>query len=142
MYERKDTFWRVCPVYCLEYMRYDWFVMLHTRGYFFCLKGLGADGLTALNLAIPIYSFVHGSGLMLGMGGATKYSIYRGQGETESADKIYTNTLYVLAVFAVMLMVTGIFFSGKLSMLLGADGKIRGMTRTYLQVILLFPRRS
>ena len=105
---------------------------------FFVSRGLGADGLTALNLAIPIYSFVHGSGLMLGMGGATKYSIYRGQGETESADKIYTNTLYVLAVFAVMLMVTGIFFSGKLSMLLGADGKIRGMTRTYLQVILLF----
>ena len=105
---------------------------------FFVSRRLGADGLTALNLAIPIYSFVHGSGLMLGMGGATKYSIYRGQGETESADKIYTNTLYVLAVFAVMLMVTGIFFSGKLSMLLGADGKIRGMTRTYLQVILLF----
>ena len=76
---------------------------------FFVSRGLGADGLTALNLAIPIYSFVHGSGLMLGMGGATKYSIYRGQGETESADKIYTNTLYVLAVFAVMLMVTGIF---------------------------------
>ena len=46
---------------------------------FFISKGLGADGLTALNLAIPIYSFVHGSGLMFGMGGATKYSIYRGQ---------------------------------------------------------------
>lgn len=45
---------------------------------FFVSRGLGADGLTALNLAIPIYSFVHGSGLMLGMGGATKYSIYRG----------------------------------------------------------------
>ena len=46
---------------------------------FFISKGLGAAGLTALNLAIPIYSFVHGSGLMLGMGGATRYSIYKGQ---------------------------------------------------------------
>ena len=44
---------------------------------FFVSNGLGANGLTALNLAIPIYSFVHGSGLMFGMGGATKYSSYR-----------------------------------------------------------------
>ena len=34
---------------------------------FFVSKGLGTDGLTALNLAIPIYSFIHGSGLMIGM---------------------------------------------------------------------------
>ena len=34
---------------------------------FFISKGLGADGLTALNLAIPVYSFIHGSGLMIGI---------------------------------------------------------------------------
>ena len=33
---------------------------------FFVSAGLGADGLAALNLALPVYSFVHGSGLMLG----------------------------------------------------------------------------
>ena len=39
---------------------------------FFISQGLGSNGLTALNLAIPVYSFVHGCGLMLGMGGAIK----------------------------------------------------------------------
>lgn len=73
---------------------------------FFVSRGLGANGLAALNLAIPIYSFVHGSGLMLGMGGATKYSIYMGQ--------------------------------GNLALMLGADKEVFGMTKTYLQVILLF----
>ena len=34
---------------------------------FFVSKGLGADGLAALNLAIPVYSFIHGTGLMLGI---------------------------------------------------------------------------
>ena len=29
---------------------------------FFVSLGMGADGLAALNLAIPIYSFIHGSG--------------------------------------------------------------------------------
>ena len=35
---------------------------------FFVSVALGPRGLTALNLAIPVYSFVHGIGLMLGMG--------------------------------------------------------------------------
>ena len=39
----------------------------------FIARGLGPDGLTALNLAIPVYSFIHGTGLMAGMGGATRY---------------------------------------------------------------------
>ncbi len=44
---------------------------------FFVARGLGANGLAALNLALPVYSVVNGTGLMLGMGGATKYSIFR-----------------------------------------------------------------
>lgn len=105
---------------------------------FFVSKGLGASGLAALNLAIPIYSFVHGSGLMLGMGGATKYSIYMGHGELKNANKIYLNTIYAAAVFAVIFVAMGIFFSGKLAFLLGTDQEIFAMTKTYLQVILLF----
>lgn len=31
---------------------------------FFVAKGMGADGVTALNIAIPIYSLIHGTGLM------------------------------------------------------------------------------
>ena len=49
---------------------------------FFVSQGMGTDGLAALNLAIPIYSFIHGSGLMIGMGGGTKYSIRQSQKDT------------------------------------------------------------
>ena len=38
---------------------------------FFVSKALGADGLAALNLAIPVYSFINGSGLMIGMAGSS-----------------------------------------------------------------------
>ena len=44
---------------------------------FFIANGIGDKGLTALNLAIPVYSLVNGIGLMLGVGGATKYAITR-----------------------------------------------------------------
>ena len=55
---------------------------------FFVSKGLGANGLTALNLAIPVYNFIHGSGLMLGMGAATKYSIFKSQNQPKKANII------------------------------------------------------
>lgn len=35
---------------------------------FFVSRSLGTNGLAALNLAIPAYNFIHGTGLMLGMG--------------------------------------------------------------------------
>lgn len=105
---------------------------------FFISNGLGANGLTALNLAIPVYSFIHGSGLMFGMGGATKYSIYRGQKEYKNADNCFSNTMFIMSMLAVIFMLTGIFFSEKLTILLGADKDVFSMTKTYLQVILLF----
>ena len=40
---------------------------------YFVAKGLGANGLAALNLAIPIYNFINGVGLMIGIGGALHY---------------------------------------------------------------------
>ncbi len=105
---------------------------------FFISNGLGANGLTALNLAIPVYSLIHGSGLMFGMGGATKYSIYRGQKKYKNADKAFSNTVCMMAVLAVIFVLTGIFFSKNLTKLLGADKEVFHMTKTYLQVILLF----
>lgn len=105
---------------------------------FFVSKGLGTNGLTALNLAIPIYSFIHGSGLMIGMGGGTKYSIQKSQGKHHVANCIFTNAVGIAALFAAVFVLIGIFFSGNIVTLLGADETVYQMTKTYLQVILLF----
>ena len=105
---------------------------------FFVSKGLGANGLTALNLAIPIYSFISGSGLMIGMGGGTKYSIQKSQADHEAANRTFTSALYLAAAFAVFFMLVGLFFSGTIVTLFGADENVFEMSRTYLQVILLF----
>lgn len=105
---------------------------------FFISKGLGANGLTALNLAIPIYSFIHGSGLMLGMGGATKYSIFKGKNEYKNSDRIFSNTVYIAIILSIIFMLAGILFSEKITILLGANEEVFTMTKTYLRVILLF----
>lgn len=105
---------------------------------FFVAQGLGANGLAALNLAIPAYNFIHGTGLMLGMGGATKYSIYKSQNDCCNANALYTNTLYLASLFSALFMLTGLFFSDTLSRVLGADSEVFEMTDTYLKVLLLF----
>lgn len=105
---------------------------------FFVSKGMGAEGLAALNLAIPVFSFIHGSGLMLGMGGAIRYSICRGQKETKNADGIFTNVICLTAVFALIFFCAGLFLSGGIARMLGADTQVFGMTETYLRVLLLF----
>ena len=105
---------------------------------FFVSKGLGANGLTALNLAIPIYSFINGSGLMLGMGGATKYSILKSQDKTKEANRAFTNTVLFTLGLALIFFAIGVFFSGTITRLLGADDIVYQMSKTYLQVILLF----
>ncbi len=105
---------------------------------FFVSKGLGADGLAALNLAIPVYSFIHGSGLMIGMGGGTRFSIQKSRGDHHSADRIFTNALYLTALFALIFVLIGIFFSGAIASLFGAKDEVFAMSEIYLKVILLF----
>lgn len=105
---------------------------------FFISMGLGSNGLAALNLAIPIYNFIHGTGLMLGMGGATRYSMLRSQGAEEKADRIFTLSLLLILGFAAVFFCAGLFGASRLTGLLGADGAVFDMCRTYLQVMLLF----
>ena len=42
---------------------------------FFIARGIGADALAALNLTLPAYNLMNGIGLMIGMGGAARYSL-------------------------------------------------------------------
>lgn len=105
---------------------------------FFVSMGLGSNGLAALNLAIPIYNFIHGTGLMLGMGGATKYSMLRSQGADEKGNQVFTRSLLLVLGFAAVFFCIGLLGASQLTGLLGADETIFDMCKTYLQVLLLF----
>ncbi len=105
---------------------------------FFVSKGLGTNGLAALNLAIPVYNFIHGTGLMLGMGGATRFCICKSQGRKEEVNQIYTNTIYLAVLFSAVFVLLGLLSGERLSLLLGADENVREMTNTYLFWLLLF----
>lgn len=105
---------------------------------FFVSKALGANGLTALNLAIPVYNFINGSGLMIGMGGGTKYAIFKSQGKMKEASHAFTNAAALTALIAACFFLLGLFASAPIARMLGADDTVFEMSRTYLQVLLLF----
>ncbi len=105
---------------------------------YFVANGIGSDGLAALNLAIPVYSFIHGSALMLGIGGVTKYAVHKSQGSNQNANSVFTNTIYLALIISLVFMLVGYFYSDNLANLLGADSKIFTMTNIYLKIMLLF----
>lgn len=105
---------------------------------YFVSKGMGENGLAALNLAIPVYSVINGIGLMLGIGGGTKYSISRAMGKKEECDHIFMNMIFVAAGISLIFVLLGIFQSERLSLLLGANEQTLEMTSSYIRTTLLF----
>ena len=128
-----------------EFLKYVSFSILGMLGLsfyilidtYFVANRLGTEGIAALNLALPVYNFLHGCGLMTGIGGAAKYSIYKGQ-KNENAKITFTNSVYFALILAIIFVLTGVFFSEKISVLLGADKVLFPMTNIYMKVILIF----
>ncbi|WP_097014238.1 MATE family efflux transporter [Anaerocolumna aminovalerica] len=124
----KQTFFKYVTHNVLGMIGLSCYILADT---FFIARGVGANGLTALNLAIPIYSFIHGTGLMIGMGGATRFAISKSK-------TVFTQAFYYVLIMASIFVSIGILLSGGLANLLGANADTYQMATTYLQVILCF----
>ena len=99
---------------------------------------LKADGLSALNIAFPMFCIINGIGLMIGIGGGIKYSIFKSKDLDDDANTIFTNAVVLGLSIACLFVISGAFFSDKLVRFLGADDSIFEMTNTYLRVMTLF----
>jgi putative MATE family efflux protein len=105
---------------------------------FFISKALGATGVAALNFSISIYSVIHGTGLMIGVGGATRYSILKYQNQDKKANEVYSTCISLGILLGAVFGIIGVFGSTSLALLLGADIVTLPLTKTYLTTILCF----
>ncbi len=105
---------------------------------YFVAAGAGAEGLAALNLAIPVYSFINGLGLMAGMGGATAYAIAGGQGDHKRRRAVFTQVACMVLAISLLFSLGGIFFAVPLSAALGADSQVLEKTSVYLRILMIF----
>ncbi|HZK39057.1 MAG TPA: MATE family efflux transporter [Clostridia bacterium] len=105
---------------------------------YFVSKALGSMGIASLNLSIPIFCVIHGIGLMIGIGGATRFSILRSRSKAKQANGVFSNCLKLGAAIGVLLLLIGVFGAKFLAFALGADMLTLPATQTYLTTILSF----
>lgn len=98
-------------------------------------QGVGAEGLAALNIVLPIYSIVFGTGYLLGIGGSTVLGIERGRGHEKKAHKIFTLSIIMAVASALMFFIIGKLFMDDIAYILGATDVTIELIREYMDVV-------
>ncbi len=104
---------------------------------FFISCAAGANGITALNLTLPIYSLIFGIGSMIGVGFAIQYTLTRGHAAARS-EAMFSYAVEWEILFSLIFVFMGILCPDKALRLMGADEEILATGRAYLRIVLLF----
>ncbi len=104
---------------------------------FFISKNSGADGITVLNLALPLFNMIFAIGAMIGIGGATRFAIYKAQGKKKYED-YFTNAIIWAVLLSLIFVVAGLCFPEKVVALMGGDKEIIKLGVGYNKIILSF----
>ena len=126
----------------VKYVSQNIFGLLGTSCYiladtYFIAQAAGTDGVTMLNLCLPIYNFIFAIGSMIGLGAATRYAILRAQGD-EKAQRYFSNAIFCACILAVPFVLAGIFCPDGLLRLMGGDAGIVALGENYARIFLLF----
>ena len=104
---------------------------------FFISIAAGANGMTALNLVLPIYNLIFAIGSMIGMGAATRFAILRAR-EDKKADDYFSNAIIFAILFGLLFALLGICIPEKIIALLGGDGDIIATGVSYTRTFMMF----
>lgn len=104
---------------------------------FFISVAEGANGITALNLVLPVYSLIYGIGAMIGVGSAIRFAILRARTE-ESAEYYFGNALFFILILSIPFMIIGGLFAGEFVAFLGGDASIIAVGKPYTRIFMLF----
>ncbi len=102
-------------------------------------KGVGSNGLSALNVVLPIYNIFSAVGLLFGMGGATVLSICRGKKDEDTATKVFSYSVILSLIVGLIITVVGSMFLDNVAMLLGANEENIFLVEEYLRIIMIMP---
>ena len=125
-----------------KYVSQNIFGLLGTSCYiladtYFISQAAGTDGVTLLNLCLPIYNFIFAIGAMVGLGAATRYAILRAQGD-ERCQRYFSNAIFCACALSVPFLLAGIFAPGSLLRLMGGDAEIVALGIPYARIFLMF----
>jgi putative MATE family efflux protein len=101
-------------------------------------RGVGSEGLAALNIAIPTYNVLFAVGLLMGVGGATALSVSIGQKKTDKLNDIFTYSVGIALLIGALITIFGSIFIDELCYFLGANAENFSLVKEYLRVVILF----
>ena len=131
----KQRFIKYICLSILGEMAISFYILADT---FFIAQGIGDHGLTALNLAIPVFNFIYGIGLMLGIGSGIRLSILKIDHKYDEINQVFNHTVLLGLVIGALFMITGVLYSPSLARMLGANDAELKDTVTYLRTIMIF----
>ena len=104
---------------------------------FFISKAVGADGITALNLVLPLYNLIFAIGAMIGVGSAIRYVVERGRNEKAAGGYFFHAIAWALIISSVFVL-AGAFIPDKIIALLGGDETIVNTGKNYTRIFMMF----
>lgn len=97
---------------------------------------LGAIGIAGITISYPITLVLMAIALMVGVGGATRFSIMLGKKEREKAGIYQGNAVVLTIIFGLIFMVFGNIFIDPILSLLGASDQVMPYASDYLSIVL------
>ena len=104
---------------------------------FFISDAVGTNGITALNIVLPIYSFIFAIGAMIGVGSAIRFSINKNKG-SKSKTNYFFNALFWGTAIGLIFSFIGLFFPGQVVSIMGGDSTIVEVGRGYTMIFMSF----
>ena len=104
---------------------------------FFVANTVGAQGLAAINLSMPVISFVMSVAMMICAGGGVYCSIALGNNKKRKANEIFSFTFAVYLTILGSFSLIGFIFIDEIIKVLGATSSLAVMVKPYLLTMLL-----
>ena len=99
-------------------------------------RWVGAMGIAAVTVVMPITFLIGAIGMSIGIGGASIISRAYGEGNRERANRAFAHQVVMTMVFAILFSVIGGIFMDDLLRLFGGKGDILQPARQYFKITL------
>lgn len=104
---------------------------------YFISLAVGAKGIAALNLVLPVYSLIFAVGAMIGVGSAIRFAVNGGRKSAEG-DKYFFNALFWGTAIGLIFSAAGFFFPERVISLMGGDSEITAVGTGYTRIFMSF----
>ncbi|TCK93309.1 putative MATE family efflux protein [Natranaerovirga hydrolytica] len=100
-------------------------------------KGISNHAVAGLNIILPLYTLVIGTGLLFGVGGSVLMSYFKGKSDEENAIKSYSTALGLTFIaMLIFMMIIGAFFNPLIGFL-GATPNTISYVRAYGYIFIM-----